>query len=460
MVVMAAKGGSPPPGSLARQPHNPISRPQIETVVSRSVAIFGLVFGAQAVPFALQQLPTASTVWAIAFGVGIYGGIVATLVASFAKRWVRGVNAYVSFAYLVALAGWPFVVNQPLTATTERPWLWLLCTVATSTAAIAFTTWEATAYLFVTPVIYGLVRIAPAGGGASVASAILDIAYAIILGGAVLILITLLRQAAASVDNAQGTALDRYAHAVRQHATEVERVQVDSIVHDSVLTTLLSAARAYTPEEKELATRMARNAMGHLKDAAAASPDDDATVTLDQLAGRIVDSMSTLSGPFELRTRPVGTATIPVQSSEAVHSAAMQAMVNSLQHAGTGADVHRWLVVEGAAEGGIRIGVGDDGAGFVFDSVPSERLGLRVSIIERVANAGGSVEVDAGIDRGAVIWITWPQVSSPSGGHGHLDSEASTVAGAPLGTGAVTTGSVTPASVTTASATTGEGQTP
>ena len=406
---MAAKGGSPPPGSLARQPHNPISRPQIETVVSRSVAIFGVVFGLQALPAVLQQLPTASTVWAIIFGVGIYGGIVATLVASFAKRWVPGVNAYVSFAYLIALAGWPFVVLEPLTVATERPWLWLLCTVATSTAAIAFSTWQATTYLFVTPVVYGLVRVSPAGGGASLPSASLDIAYAIILGGAVLILITLLRQAAASVDYAQGTALDRYAHAVRQHATEIERVQVDSIVHDSVLTTLLSAARAYTPESKELATRMARNAMGHLKDAAAASPDDDATVTLQQLAQRITDSLATLSGPFELRTHHFESGSIPLQCSEAVYSAAMQAMVNSLQHAGPGGDVKRWLVMDDADGGGIRIGIGDDGAGFAFDTVPNERLGLRVSIIERVSNAGGSVEIDSAVGRGTVIWITWPR---------------------------------------------------
>jgi signal transduction histidine kinase len=422
MVVMAAKGGLPMPGSLARQPHNPISRPQIETVVSRSVAIFGLVFGLQAVPAVLEQLPTAATVWAFVFGFGIYGGIVATVVASFAKRWVREVNAYVSFAYLLALAGWSFVVEEPLTIATERPWLWLLCTVATSTAAIAFSTWQATAYLIVTPVIYGLVRITPAGGGASLPSASLDIAYAIILGGAVLILITLLRQAAASVDYAQGTALDRYAHAVRQHATEVERVQVDSIVHDSVLTTLLSAARAYTPEAKDLATRMARNAMGHLTDAAAASPDDDATVTLQQLAIRITDSLATLSGPFELRTRSVESGSIPIQSSEAVYSATMQAMVNSLQHAGPGDDVKRWLVVEEAAGGGIRIGIGDNGAGFSVDTVPSERLGLRVSIIERVSNAGGSVEVDAGIDRGTVIWITWPGIIAASGAATDFDA--------------------------------------
>jgi signal transduction histidine kinase len=428
MVVMATSKGSPPPGAPARQPHNPISRPQIETVVSRSVGIFGLLFGLQAVPAVLEQLPTAQPFWVILFGAGIYGGIVATLVASFAKRGVRAVNAYVSFAYLVALAGWPFVVLDPLAVSGSRPWLWLLATVATSTAAIAFSTWQATAYLIVTPLVYGVVRITPAGGGATVPSASLDVAYAVILGGAVLILITLLRQAAVSVDSAQGTALDRYAHAVRQHATEVERVQVDSIVHDSVLTTLLSASRAFTPEAKDLATRMARNAMGHLKDAAAASPDDDATVELSQLASRIAQATSTLSGSFELRARTVESGSIPIQSSEAVYSAAVQAMVNSLQHAGDGDDVHRWLAIESAEGGGIRIGVGDDGAGFTPDSVPNERLGLRVSIIERVANAGGSVEISAAVDRGVVLWITWPGVRDPAATPTVLDPVNSGVA--------------------------------
>lgn len=408
---MAAKAGQLPPASPARQPHNPISRPQIETVVSRSVAIFGLLFGAQAIPAVLDQLPKADPVWAVAFGVGIYGGILATLIASVAKRFVRVSFAYVSFAYLIALAAWPWVVSDPAAVAPDRPWLWLLCTVATSTAAIAFSTWQATAYLIITPIVYGVVRTTPAGGATEWAGASLDIAYAIILGGAVLILITLLRQAAASVDLAQGTALDRYAHAVRQHATEVERVQVDSIVHDSVLTTLLSAARAYTPEAKELATRMARNAMGHLRDAAAASPDDDTTVTLSHLARRVARATSTLSAPFALHTRRVASGTIPVQSAEAVYSAAMQAMVNSLQHAGSGELMRRWLVVDGGVEGAaIRIGVGDNGAGFAVETVPNERLGLRVSIIERVANAGGSVEIESAPGEGTVIWISWPRV--------------------------------------------------
>ena len=238
-------------------------------------------------------------------------------------------------------------------------------------------------------------------------SAFLDVSYAIILGGAVLLIITLLRQAAGSVDNAQATALERYSHAVRQHATELERVQVDAIVHDSVLTTLLSAARAYTPEAKALAASMAKNAMGHLKDAAAASPDDDAVVGLNQLAHRVVGATATLSAPFEVRTRNIDEGTIPVQSAEAVYSAAVQAMVNSLQHAG-GSETRRWVTVSGIAGEGIQIDIGDNGAGFEVESVPIERLGLRVSIFERVANAGGQVEIDSAPGEGTIISIRWP----------------------------------------------------
>lgn len=406
---MSASAVSPKPPGWARQPNNSISRPRIETVVSRSVGVFGVLYGAQALPAMLGQLPSVQPVGGILIVVAIYGGIVATLVAALAKRHVRAVNAYVSFAFLVALVAWPLVSRDPLAVASERPWLWLLCTVATSTAAVAFSAWSATAYLIVTPIIYGFVRMAPSGGAKGWEPATLDVAYAIILGGAVLILITLLRQAAASVDAAQAAALDRYSHAVRQHATEVERVHVDAIVHDSVLTTLLSAASAHTAAEKGLATRMARNAMGHLRDAAATSPDDDARVSLEQLAQRIMGATSTLFAPFERRATELTAGSVPVQSAEAVYSAAVQAMVNSLQHAG-GPDVRRWLAIEAAGDDGIRIEIGDDGIGFDLDAVPSERLGLRVSILERVANAGGTVEIQSSADTGTVIWITWPGV--------------------------------------------------
>jgi signal transduction histidine kinase len=405
---MATSPPSAVAASQARQPRNPISRRSIEVVFGRVSGALGLVFGAQTFPIMLSQSGMFRPPWTLVFEVAIYGGLVLSLVASLIKRYVRFMNAYIAIVYLLALLAWSFVVADPEVVAPDRPWLWFLCTVGSGTAAVAFNVWVATAYQVVVPLIYGFIRTTPSGGGHSIGSAALDTVYAIILGGAVLILVTLLRQAAAAVDTAQSTALERYAHAVRQHATEVERVQVDSIVHDSVLTTLLSAARAYTPEAKELATRMARNAMGHLKDAAAASPDDDATVSLEQLAHRIMGATTTLSAPFDLRPMNVGPGSIPIQSAEAVYSAAVQAMVNSLQHAGSGDHIQRWVAIGPKSSGGIQVDIGDTGAGFAVDSVPTERLGLRVSIIERVANAGGIVDIDSEAGEGTVISIHWP----------------------------------------------------
>lgn len=398
---------SPPALAPAKQPRNPISRRQIETVASRSVAIFGLVFGAQTLPATLAQFGQVQPFWSWTFVVVLYGALLASVAASMARRFVRPINGFISLVFLLEIAAWPLVAADPAAVAESRPWLWFLCTVATATAAIAFSTWIAAGYLVLVPLIYGVVRVLPSGGEKSAASALLDVSYAIILGGAVLLIITLLRQASAAVDIAQSTALDRYAHAVRQHATELERVQVDAIVHDSVLTTLLSAARANTPEAMELATTMARNAIGHLKDAAAASPDDDAVIGLDQLAERVLAAIASLSAPFEVRSRQLDDRPIPVQSAEAVYSAAVQAMVNSLQHAGEGT-LRRWVEISGIDEGGIKVEVGDRGVGFAVDSVPVGRLGLRVSIVERVAKAGGRVDVVSALGAGTTVSICWP----------------------------------------------------
>jgi hypothetical protein len=396
-----------------KQPRNPISRKQVENVISRSVGVFGIVFGAQTVPWLLGQLDEAYPVWLWIIVPAMFGSLVVAVVCSFAKRWVRPAHGLVAIIYLVALVSWPFTIQPDADIFAGIHWLYYLLTVATATAAIAFSTALATVYLFVAPLIYMIVRATPLGGAAPFGLAVLETIYSIILGGAVMIIVTMLRSAASSVDNAQATALDRYSHAVRQHATEVERVQVDSIVHDSVLTTFISAARAFTPQAQELAATMAGNAIGYLRDAAAASPDDGTTVRFATLAERITDAAAALSSPFELRVKSVGTRSLPVQAAEAIYSAAVQAMVNSLQHAGEH-DVKRWVAVRGISPGGLEVVVGDTGEGFDLVEVPNERLGVRVSIIERIANAGGRAVIQSGPGEGTIVSIRWPHAPAPA----------------------------------------------
>lgn len=402
-----------------RQQRTPLSRKRVDTVVSRSVAWFGIVFGLQALPSLLGQYSLGQPVWsALAVG-AIYGSLLVALLCSTLKRWVVRSHRLVSYVYVAALVTWPFFLADPAVPQQGDHWLYQLTTVATATAAIGFRVRGALIYLVVVPLIYGIIRATPQGGGGPWELGLFNAIYAIILGGAVLVIVTMTRAAASSVDDAQGSALDRYARAVRQHATEVERVHVDSIVHDSVLTTLLTAARAETPEQKALAAQMASSAMRHLDEAALVSPDDGSTVRFRQLADRIVTAARQMPVPFSVRVRSLDTRVVPAAQAEALYSAAVQAMMNSVQHAG-GAEVRRWLKVSGVHGGAVEIEVGDAGAGFDPERVPTERLGLRRSIVERTANAGGRAEVRTAPGRGTVIVLSWP-VFAPTDAGPELD---------------------------------------
>jgi signal transduction histidine kinase len=267
----------------------------------------------------------------------------------------------------------------------------------------------ATVYTLIVPMIYGVIRLLPAGGEADPLLAVLDAMYAIILGVVVLIIVVMLRQAAESVDTAQEAALQRYDLAARQHATENERVKVDALVHDSVLTTLLSAAAADSPEEQDLAARMARDAVKRLDEAGAAGPRALDSVGLPVLVRRLRAALTTFSAPFTVRVVNAGGVELPVEAVEALYSATVQAMVNSMQHADEpGRSTRRELRIRGVRLGGAVIEVADNGVGFERGEVPDERLGLRVSIEERMANAGGAAEIASRPGQGTLVTVSWP----------------------------------------------------
>ncbi|HEX7834579.1 MAG TPA: ATP-binding protein [Pseudolysinimonas sp.] len=385
---------------------NPLSLRRVESAVARSAAGFGVAFFLQSLPSLLGQLPNLHVVWAGAIVGGLVASLLLAVVGSIVRRWIRVATAAFALIYLAGLITWPLAVVDPAAVTDDSLWLYGLMTVATALAAIAFKVRWAAGYLILIPLIYAVIRLTPAGGSVNPLRAALDSVFALLLGGVITIIFTMLRNAAIAVDRAQQTALERYSHAVRQHAIEAERVQVDSIVHDSVLTTLLSAARAYSPEAKELAATMAGNAIGHLREAVAVAPDSDAMVPAGVLASRIAEAASTMSQPFDVSSTRIGRAALPIPVAEAMYSAAVQGMVNSLQHAGAG--VRRWVEVRGLGHGAIQVQVGDEGSGFDISTVPTERLGVRVSIIDRMSSAGGHGEVGSTPGEGTTVTLRWP----------------------------------------------------
>jgi signal transduction histidine kinase len=401
--AISSRLASVPRGRAVR---NPLSLVRVMTAIARTAAGFGVAFLLQSVPAMIDQLPNMNPAWSVVMVGSLVASLAATVVVSVVDRGLRIGHVTFAVVYLIALVSWPFAVVDPAEAPgPDSYWLYYTLTIATAMATVGLGIRLATVYVVLAPLIYGVIRITPAGGGVTITQAVLDSVYAIILGGAITIITAILRSAASSVDRAQATALERYGHAVRQHAIEAERVQVDAIVHDSVLTTLLSAARAETVEAKELAAHMAGNAIGHLRDAVSEVPQGDAEVSVAALANRIADAAAALSEPVDVDSDGVRPGRVPVAVAEAVYSAAVQAMVNSLQHAGGG--TRRWAIVRGGAED-LLVEIGDRGAGFDPDAVPTERLGVRVSILERVASVGGVAVIDTVLGEGTVVSLRWP----------------------------------------------------
>jgi signal transduction histidine kinase len=394
---------------LAPRRRATVTRAQVETIASRALGLFGLVFGAQTIPVALEQSAALVDGTGAALMAVLYGSIVALAVATITKIAVR--TACLAFAglYAAALLAWPFLVADPAALGGDAPWLYYLCAVATTAAVIALQPLWAGAYTLIVPAVYAAIRLMPAGGEAGPLLAVLDAMYAVVLGVVTLAIITMLRQAAEAVDSAQEAALQRYDLAARQHATESERVKIDALVHDSVLTTLLSAAAATTPEEQTLAARMARDAVMRLDEAGASGPRALDRVGLPVLVRRLRAALTTFSTPFTVRVVNAGGVELPVEAVEALYTAAVQAMVNSLQHADEpGRRARRELRIRGVRAGGCVIEIADNGVGFDPARVPAERLGLRVSIAERMADAGGTAEISSRIGHGTTVTIAWP----------------------------------------------------
>ncbi|MEJ3403550.1 ATP-binding protein [Rathayibacter sp. YIM 133350] len=401
-----ASAARPPAALTLPERRMPLSTRSIRLALSRAIAASGLLFGLQTLPVMIGQLPAFIDPWGLILAGAVFGGIVVVAVSSVVDRGIRTVFAGFAIVFLLVELAWPLVVSDPSALEGERPWVWFLLTVASANAAMGFRLPIASAYVVVAPVLYAVVRALPAGGQADLGRLSLDTVYAVILGAAVLIIVVSLQQAAAAVDAAQGAALAQYEAAVRQNAIDIERVRVDALVHDSVLTTLLAAANAETPEQRRLATAMAASALARL------DPEPEAAVTdvlpVSELARRLRATGASIAEQVTLRVHDIDDRVLPAEVLEVLFSAAVQAVVNSLQHAGSqGRRVNRSVTLSGT-DRGCRIVVRDDGVGFDPGSVPAGRLGLRVSVRERMASVGGRARVASAPGEGTTVELEWP----------------------------------------------------
>ena len=201
----------------------------------------------------------------------------------------------------------------------------------------------------------------------------------------------------------------------------IERREHERLLHDTVLNTLTALSRASGGTAGVIGRcrhdvtlmEFVLGAPGARADAPG-PPRGGLVVAIEAVASEMrargldVQVQVTEAGPGA----PAGAAVVPVPVAVAMAHAVREALANVASHAGT---TEASVEVSPAAPGGqggepdgVCVTVRDTGLGFDPASVDPARLGLRRSIIERVADWGGQASIQSRPGHGTVVSLRWP----------------------------------------------------
>ncbi|WP_194397767.1 sensor histidine kinase [Microbacterium atlanticum] len=385
------------------------TRSRVERIISLAAGLGSVLVGLQSFLTALGSTDERPG-WHLALMVSVFGSLAVMILACIIGRGVRIAAGAFAMIYVLALAAWPIATAGIAPASLDEPWIWLPLNLATLAAVLAFPLPLQIVWTALTPLLFGIVRLIQVGFAQEYWLVVgLDVSFTLILGGVILTLGWLFRSMAVNVDETRARAVASYAQAAAADAAEQERVAVAALMHDSVLAALIAAERATTPRERTLAATMAREALTRL----ANTEQDDHEGTDEPwdaatLAAEIGEAARDLGVEVDVQ-RDIDPASppIPGRVARALTLAATQAVANAVQHAGgAGLDV-----AVASHEGRVRVEVRDAGEGFDPDAVPDDRLGIRASIVARVAAVGGQTDLRTG-PQGTVVRLSWQEAAA------------------------------------------------
>ncbi|WP_431230677.1 sensor histidine kinase [Paenarthrobacter nicotinovorans] len=375
--------------------------------MGRGISAFALLLLLQASGSIAQQSIWASPWWNAVFLWGFLALIVVFVAASVRGRGLSVSSGVLAALVLSGLALWPVAVPTTVPPDIGTPWLWAMINVGAAWSAFAFGSVIGCGYTVVVGILFAVVRTLPQSSSAPWPIAIEDAAFATVLGIIICLTIGILRHAATSVDLAADAAIARYRDAAAETALSNERLRMDGLLHDSVMTALLTAAQSGSAREREASGELAVSAMERL-DVQGLDRPEAAPASLTELAARIrfttADETAMLVGvhcdassPFRLP----GTVVRAVfeASTEAVMNAARHSQANSCEVRITG---HRSGKIATVA-----VSIKDNGKGFRPELVSDRRLGIKVSIQGRMRTIGGEAHISSIIGSGTDVRLSW-----------------------------------------------------
>lgn len=377
---------------------------RIDRMIARSAGTSAaFITFMQAVPHAFSQAGILNPVW-LWIGIGFIS--LAQLAQVFTAWFGRSAVPWFAALHLGTMAGiwlWPLMLQPGAQlASGDQPWFWWMLAIAGLNAFGAFKPEWAVgsaialhlSWLFMsTTHSFG-----PRPFWISLQDTLLAFFFSILLG----LLLIGLRQAAMGVDAAIDQRLQSTADEARVRAAEFERDRLNALVHDKVLTTLILAANASAPAQLKAAAASAENALSALSDTE--TPANPERMSAAVFFDAMVEAAKQIAPEIDCHIDLPAQVLLPGQVATALTQATIQAITNSTQHAGPAAKTELFLST-GANR--VKVVVRDDGRGFRESRVPRSRLGIRLSIRQRIEAVGGRAFIQSTPGQGCTVTLTW-----------------------------------------------------
>ena len=188
--------------------------------------------------------------------------------------------------------------------------------------------------------------------------------------------------------------------AARQASTQAQH-EANSFIHDHILSALIAVANGL-PDRAAL-RGSARQALDSLSTETAVVTPVTASTLLNDVAGRV----GVMAGDICTDVVLAREHEIPPEAVKAITEATLEAVRNSLRHAGSDDAAVTRMVTLTSDACGVSIEVNDNGCGFDPAVDGRGRHGVSGSIIARMQDVGGRATVDSAPGEGACVTLRW-----------------------------------------------------
>jgi signal transduction histidine kinase len=307
--------------------------------------------------------------------------------------------------YMVVLVfSWPLVISAEVPQDGSfYPWIWWGIDTGWIAVALSFS-WRFALVYYVS--LIGVVQFMfslPLGGSHQETVVLTDAIYTFLTNASISVIALMIRYAADRSDKANSEAIKAEVLQAEAEARAKERVRLDGLIHDSVLTALISATQAKSDEEVRASAELAGTALRKLSEAQNLEGDTE-SVYCSELFDSIILAAERIDPQIRAKKNCTTSISVDSEAVSAITEATLQAIHNSIMHAGPKAS--RELSLK-SSKAGIKAVILDDGKGFRVSQVNRGRLGIKTSIIGRMQSVGGSAHVVSQPGQGTTVVLEW-----------------------------------------------------